>query len=1644
MKMADRIGQQLGNYRLVRLLGQGGFAEVYLGEHLQLGTHAAIKLLHIRIASEDVEIFRREARTIAHLMHPHIVRVLDFAVEDSTAFLVMEYAPGGPLCQRHPKGIRLSLETIVPYVQQVASALQYAHAQRLVHRDVKPENMLLGSHDEVLLSDFGLALFAPQTLSSGGTESMEQSLAGTTPYLAPEQLRGQAQPASDQYALGVVVYEWLCGKPPFGGAFLEVAVQHVSVPPPSLREQVPNLSAAIEEVVLRALAKEPELRFACVQDFATALEHASKPAVSPRFTPVLAPEHGAETGQRRWGMSDRAGQQLGNYRLLRVLGRGSFADVYVGEHLHLDMQAAIKVLHAHLTSEDSERLRTEARLLGRLVHPHIVRILDFDVKGGIPFLVMEYAPNGTLRQRHPKGTLIPLDTIVSYVKQLADALHYLHEQGWVHRDVKPGNMLFGRNDEILLTDYGFAITAQSLPSQQSQQMPGTIAYLASEQLQGHPDPASDQYALGIAVYEWLSGDCPFSGSFQEVASQHLSTPPPSLHTRVPTISPAIEQVVLKALAKDPQQRFASVQAFALALEEASKAESSGQTLLIPSSEHPAEAERNSSSMRNLPKGTVTLLFTDMEGSTHLLQQLGERYASVLTECRHLLRAAFQEWSGHEVDTQGDSFFVAFARATDAVSAAVDAQRALSSHPWPEGTMVRIRMGLHTGEPALTSEGYVGLDVHRAARIMSAGHGGQTLLSQTTSNLVEQDLPDDVSLRDLGEHRLKDLGHPKRLFQLVISDLPADFPPLRTLDTHPNNLPVQLTPFIGREQEVTAVQQLLLREDVRLLTLTGPGGTGKTRLSLQVTAELTDHFTDGVFFVNLAPISDPALVVPTIVQTLDIREVAGQPLLGRLKEDLQQKRMLLLLDNFEQVVSAAVQVVDLLVVCPRLKVLVTSREVLHVRAEREFPVLPLALPDPKRLPDLATLSHYAAVALFLQRAQAIKPDFQLTTTNARAITEICVRLDGLPLAIELAAARMKLLSPQALLARLSQRLAVLTSASQDVPARQQTLRNTIEWSYNLLDASDQQLFRKLSVFVGGCTLDAIEAVRTALDAGVEQVMDGVNSLLDKSLVQQTDQEGEEPRLLMLETIREYGLGTLLASGEMGATRHAHGMYYLALAEGAEPELAGPQQIVWLERLEREYDNLRAALQWSLEQGEAGEGMEKALRFGGALLHFWNVRGPWSEGRDFLERALARSGGISAAVRAKALIAAGYLTQYQPSGVGRAEELYKESLTLFQELGDRKGIAATLLYLGQIALDRGDYAKSDALYEESLKIRRELGDREGIAATLMNLGNTLFFVRGNYARSQALYEESLEILRDLNDKKSVASILSIVADIESFQGDYIRAWGLAQESLEIFKELGDRGGISGSFNILGRIALYQGDDTVARSLLEEGLARYKEMDDKEGIAVSLYSLGRLAFGQGDFEAARILYQDSLTPPLSGNRWFITLCLEGLASAIAAQGEPTWATQLWGAAESLRNTIYGPMPMPPVERTLYERSVAAVRTQLGEKSFAAAWAEGRSMTPEQTLAAQGPTTMPTPAVTAPASILLARKAARYPAGLTVREVEVLRLVAQGLTDVQVAEHLVISPRTVNTHLTSIYGKIQVSSRSRATRYAIEHQLV
>jgi len=857
-------------------------------------------------------------------------------------------------------------------------------------------------------------------------------------------------------------------------------------------------------------------------------------------------------------------------------------------------------------------------------------------------------------------------------------------------------------------------------------------------------------------------------------------------------------------------------------------------------------------------------------------------------------------------------------------------------------------------------------------------------------------------------------------QRTISVLPPGQPtaPGRAVTS---NLPAYLTPLLGREQEVQVVCSLLQRPAVRLLTLTGPGGVGKTRLGVQVATDLVNDFANGVCFVSLGPISDPELVSATIAQALDLSEVgdAGQGQtqpLQCLKTYLREKQVLLLLDNFEQVVTAAPLLVELLGACPGLKILVTSRAVLRVQGEYESAVPPLALPALKYPPDADALSHSAAVVLFLQRAQAKRPDFHITDANAPVIAEICVCLDGLPLAIELAAARIKLLPPEALLARLEHRLQILTSGARGLPVRQQTLRSTIKWSYELLPANEQRLFWRLSVFVGGCTLGAVEAVCGEADAVALDVLDGVASLLDNSLLQQTEQAGDEPRFMILETIREYGRECLEASGEREEIRRAHANYSVALAEEAEPKLCSAERENWVHRLERDYDNMRAALSWSVERKEAAT----ALRLGGALWQFWLLQGHLSEGRQRLEKALAigvpqagRLTGtasgvlttqVSTAVRAKALGGAGVLAHYQ-GDYRQAKVLCEESLALFRELGDKRGMVASLnglgLIVGQATRTRNDYAVARALYQESLAIVRELGDLWGIAETLWDFARVAIY-QGDHTAGNPLCEESLAIFRELGDRRRIAEILGFLGYMTFSQGNYTTELTSMEESLTIMRELGDRRSSARLLWLLGYAASVQDDYAKARTFYAEALAILQEL---------------------------------------GVKWLIASCLDGLAEVAVAQGQPEWAAHVLGAAALLREAL-GVSP-PPYNLANYERTVATTRAQLGEERFGAAWAEGREMTLEQVLAEQGrATTRTVPTIQQPTDTVALPLT--YPDELTSREVEILRLVASGLSNAQVAEKLIISPRTVHAHVRSIYSKLGITSRSSATRYAIDHKLL
>ncbi|MFL5731597.1 MAG: ATP-binding protein [Chloroflexia bacterium] len=955
-----------------------------------------------------------------------------------------------------------------------------------------------------------------------------------------------------------------------------------------------------------------------------------------------------------------------------------------------------------------------------------------------------------------------------------------------------------------------------------------------------------------------------------------------------------------------------------------------------------------------PTGTVTFLFTDIEGSTKRGEATPAAMQAAFARQEAIMREAIEANGGYAYKMAGNALQVAFPTAPQALQATIDAQRALHQESWAAETgEVSVRMAVHTAATEERGDDYVGPALNRVARLMAVGHGGQVLVTLATQQLLRDNLPSGVALRDLGEHSLKDLTQPERIFEVVAEGLPAEFPRLRVLDSCPNNLPRQATPFVGREKEVQAVAALLRKPDAALITLTGPGGIGKTRLALQAaeavrevagedTGEALDNFPDGVWFVELAALLDHNLVIATIAQDLGLKEVRGnRPIIDTLTEYLKEKHLLLVLDNFEQVVEAATHVSGLLGECIHLKVLATSRVRLHISGEREYSVPPLATPDIREghLPPLESLSRYEAVSLFVDRATNVKADFQVTAGNAPVIAQICAKLNGLPLAIELAAAKVRLLTLSTLLARLSGHLSLklLSGGNRDVPERQRTLRNTLEWSYDLLDEGSKRLFRRMAVFSGGQTFDATEAVCSGKDTTLAplevDVLDGAETLLLNGLLQQREAGIEPeggPRFWMLETIHEYAREKLDESGEAAAMRKAHALYFMGLAEEAEPHLLGEEQAGWFGRLEDEQDNLRAALWWASEQGaggtashqgsqgepeasdrglnaEAAEAAEVGLRIAWAILRYWVVRGLHTEGREHFARLLSMPPLIlqacSSSSRARALNGAGLLA-FRQADYSAARPFFDQALAVSREAGDKQGISISLNNLGNVAKEEEDYQAARSLCEESLALCRELGDRWGVAASLNNLG-LIAHEQGDYATTRTRHEESLALRRELGDKWGVASSLNNLGLVVYEYGDYATARSLHEESLAIKRGLGDKWGIASSLNNLGFLAHEQGDYQAAHALYEEGLALRRELGDKWGIALSLNNLGNVANEQGDYATARALHEESLALRRElGPKLGIALALGSLGVVASNQHDYPKARAL--AVQSLALTV------------------------------------------------------------------------------------------------------------------------------------------
>lgn len=940
----------------------------------------------------------------------------------------------------------------------------------------------------------------------------------------------------------------------------------------------------------------------------------------------------------------------------------------------------------------------------------------------------------------------------------------------------------------------------------------------------------------------------------------------------------------------------------------------------------------------LPTGTVTFLFSDIQGSTLLLQKLGDGYARVLGEHQKLLREAFARHAGTVVDTQGDSFFVAFPRALDAVNAAGDAQRALSRHNWGASADVRVRMGIHTGEPTLTGERYVGIDVHRAARIGSAGHGGQVLVSETTRALVQNDLPAHLTLRDLGEHRLKDLRTPKHLYQLVIADLPADFPPLKTLDATPNNLPVQLTNFIGREREIETVKRMLA--SARLITLTGSGGSGKTRLSLQVAGEVLEQFRDGVWLVELAPLNEPELVAQTIASVLGVREQAGEPILTTLTNYLRDKRLLLILDNCEHLIGACAKMADhLLRACPQLRILASSREALGIAGEMPHRVPSLSLPDPRHL-TLDTLTQYEAVRLFIDRVVAWQPTFEVNNRNAPAVAQICARLDGIPLALELAAARIQVLSPEQIARKLDDRFRLLTGGSRTALPRQQTLRAAIDWSYDLLTPPERALLCRLSVFAGGWTLEAAEAVCAdeTLDPG--DILDLLTRLVAKSLVVAQEVLGES-RYHMLETVRQYAASRLIALGKESSIRARHLHYFVAWGQVADRKIKSAERPLWTKKIESEIENLRAALEWAIETDDS-QGMMLAA----SLHRFWLVRGYFAEGRAWLTRLLDKDNGPNPRVTCQVLNALSSVQTWEGDlDVARAQ--LERCIALATQHGYTLEHAYALQWLAIGTLFRGDVEAAEAFISGSVALFRQTGALWHLAESL-GWHAWLSVLQQNYPAARTSAEASQALCLRTGDRWTGALGLYGLGQLALRTGDLAQAERLCQESLLLMEQAEDTIGASILANVLGEIARLQGSLDLAWSYYQKSLDLSAESSHRKRMVYPNLGFIRLRQGRPD-EAAHLFsvglyYAGPVEDPAD-----LGSTLFGFAGVALAASAPERAAKLLGKVADL---IHSPeRQLSPSDLAEYRRITLETRAALGEE-FERHFELGRALTIEQVI--------------------------------------------------------------------------------------------
>ena len=958
----------------------------------------------------------------------------------------------------------------------------------------------------------------------------------------------------------------------------------------------------------------------------------------------------------------------------------------------------------------------------------------------------------------------------------------------------------------------------------------------------------------------------------------------------------------------------------------------------------------------LPAGTVTFIFTDIEGSTELLKQLGDQYATVLADMRRILREIFSRWNGQEVDTQGDSFFVSFPRASEAVAAAVEILHALAQHTWPEGVEVRLRIGLHTGEPLVAEEGYVGMDVHRAARIGNVAHGGQVLLSETTAALVMDELPQGVSLLDLGKHRLKDLRRAERIRQLVIEGLPAEFPLLKSLEAlasdtsgeqPSNNLPLELTPFIGRDDELVKIGELLQDPTVRLLTLVGVGGIGKTRLALHAAAKLVDSYPDGVWLVELARLRDPGLVPQRAAAVLGVsahEAEDGRDVKDVLAAYLSDKKLMMILDNCEHLIEACAELaVNLLRECPELRLMATSRENLGIPGEKSFAVSSMGIP-PESAPA-QDLESFEAVRLFIDRAVAALPDFLIASNNSNSIINICRQLDGIPLAIELAAARVKILAPEQIADRLQDRFQLLTGGSRTALPRHQTLQATMEWSYSLLTQPESSLLMQLSVFSGGWTLEQAEGLVQDDLGRRSDTLDLLSNLVDKSLVSVKRKHGLA-RYAMLETVRQFAADKLSESGDADDFSQRHANLFINLAEEADPRLRGSDQLEWLERLGDEHENLRAVLRWSIDANHADE----AARLVGAMGWFWFMRGFWQEASDWLTKLLNMVDVPKPRLRAKALIRAGAVETIR-GNITRSAELGEEALEICTDIGDEQGVAWCMNLLGQTTMiHREDLDKAFELLKESIEIFRKLGDEWGVAWSTRYLGQ-MFELQGDVNRAVQLQRDALHKFDDLGDDWNAAHSLYLLGGTFRDNGDFEEAKPYFQESISKSKLVADNVMAAHALQGLGVVALKSGHYQDADEYLQSALDVLQRIGDEHCASRVLANMSQIAQHDGEYAQATKLQQQSLQGFNNIERKDqIAYGFARLAALAKMSGFNVRAARLLGAAEAYRNINQIILLQGHLEEL--EGLEGEFQKLRGDEIFEGSYAQGYAMSIEEAL--------------------------------------------------------------------------------------------